>query len=243
MPSFWLRHLAAKLPYSLQQEARRLQCRWQIFRGRFRSREPEYDDLRKFVKPGDWVLDIGANVGHYSLRLCELVGPSGRVIAVEPVPATFEILAANSLHFAHRNTTLLNVAISDHASITRMDVPSWSYGGPNYYRAHMTETGGVVDVLCCTVDSLEIPHRVALIKIDVEGNARAALRGGTSLIARDRPMLIIEGEPHEFLPSLTDFDYHAWKYRDSPNVLLAANWQGYEGGPELVDAAQLMSRS
>lgn len=241
MFSLWLKRVIRRLPHSAQQEARRAQCWWQIRNGRFRSPEPDYAGLPHLIRRGDWVVDIGANVGHYTSRFSELAGPAGRVIAFEPIPATFEILAANSRHFPYRNTTLVNAALSDCARIAGMSVPEWAYGGPNYYRAHMTRTGGAVDVLCWAVDSFPFPHRVALIKIDVEGNAAAALRGACRLIERDRPFLIVEGEAHEFLPALTHLGYRAWKYPGSPNVLLACDWPGYEGGPEIVAAGQKMS--
>lgn len=48
------------------------------------------------MAPGDWALDIGANVGHYTKRMSDLAGPEGRVIAFEPVPDTFAVLCANA---------------------------------------------------------------------------------------------------------------------------------------------------
>ena len=56
-----------------------------IRRGRFRPNDPEYEQLPLFVKPGDWVIDIGANVGYYTWRLAHLVGQHGRVLAIEPM--------------------------------------------------------------------------------------------------------------------------------------------------------------
>jgi FkbM family methyltransferase len=75
------------------------------------------------VKPGDWVLDVRANVGHYSHRLSDLVGPAGRIFAFEPVRETFELLTANVARFAHANVTLLNVTASDTARTVGMTAP------------------------------------------------------------------------------------------------------------------------
>ena len=90
-----LKSLIARLPSSLQQVVRQAHFRRAIRTGQFSADEPEYQLLPTLVSPGDWVLDIGANVGHYTLELARLVGPQGRVIAFEPVPETFSVLAAN----------------------------------------------------------------------------------------------------------------------------------------------------
>ena len=94
-----LKRFAAMLPNSWQHELRRRHFQRQIRLGRFHTDEKEYALLDTLLGEGDWALDIGANVGHYTMRMAELVGPSGRVIALEPVPDTFSLLAANTRLF------------------------------------------------------------------------------------------------------------------------------------------------
>jgi ubiquinone/menaquinone biosynthesis C-methylase UbiE len=89
-----LKKLAARLPLRWQQELKRRYFANQIRKHSFRAPEPEFEMLSPMVSAGDWVLDVGANIGQYTLRLSELVGESGRVISFEPVPETFELLAA-----------------------------------------------------------------------------------------------------------------------------------------------------
>src|SRR5690242_7899597 len=101
-----LKRLASHLPPAARQALRAAKHRVDFARGRFRSHEPEFETLAALVHPGDWVLDVGANVGHYTLRLSSLVGESGRVIAFEPIVDTFAILAAMVRHAPHRNITL-----------------------------------------------------------------------------------------------------------------------------------------
>jgi len=83
-----LKRLAALLPVSWQHELRWLYFHQQITRRRFMTDEKEYALLDSFLRPGDWALDIGANVGHYTMRMAELVGHSGRVSALEPRSAS-----------------------------------------------------------------------------------------------------------------------------------------------------------
>src|SRR5689334_10149908 len=87
-----LKRFASRLPHSVQQELRRHWVSFR-FRGDYTNvMEAEFALLPRFVKPGDWALDIGANVGSYSKRLAALVQPEGHVIAVEPIVDSAEIL-------------------------------------------------------------------------------------------------------------------------------------------------------
>ena len=90
-----MKSIAARLPKKLQQSMKRRYFALQIRRGLFRTEEPEFNLASEILREGDWVLDVGANIGHYTVRFSELVGDKGRVIAFEPVPDTFEILSSN----------------------------------------------------------------------------------------------------------------------------------------------------
>ena len=69
-----LKRVAAHLPARWQTELKRVHFGRQITQGNFFTSEPEYKLLPELISPGDWVIDIGANVGHYTKRLSELVG-------------------------------------------------------------------------------------------------------------------------------------------------------------------------
>jgi FkbM family methyltransferase len=215
-----LKSLASRLPLRYQQELKRLHFGRQIRSGRFTAtegNEPEYARLGEWVRAGDWVVDVGANVGHYTGRLSDLVGPSGRVIAVEPVPESFELLAANIARFRHRNVTLLNVAASDAARLQGMEMPTLTSGLANRYMAHLTDAPAGLSVLCMPVDALGIPGRVSLIKVDVEGHELPALRGMRRLLERDRPVLIVEGRAPDVTALLAGHGYRCDESPGSPN--------------------------
>ena len=215
-----LTRLADSLPYRWQNELKRIYYSRQILKGTFASPEPEYSMLPELVRPGDWVMDIGANVGHYSRRFSELVGDSGRVIAFEPVPTTFALLAANVQRFAHANVTLLNAAVSDKTESVGISVPQASAGRKNYYQAHLSPAGeSDLAVLSISVDALGIDRRIALIKIDVEGHEAFVVRGMQQLLRRSRPFLVIETSSKEVTAELSALGYSAEKVVDSPNVL------------------------
>ncbi|MDX2502910.1 MAG: hypothetical protein QNL62_00330, partial [Gammaproteobacteria bacterium] len=83
-----VKRLASKLPKRIQQELKRRYFSYQIRNNKFETNEQEFACLDQWVGESDWVIDVGANIGHYTKRLSELVGGKGRVLAFEPIPDT-----------------------------------------------------------------------------------------------------------------------------------------------------------
>ena len=108
--------IAARLPNRMQVALKKAHYGRQIRRGKFETPEPEFQTLEKYVRPGDWVVDIGANIGHYTLRMSRRVGPAGRVLAFEPMLQTFELLSSNVYAGQIHNVTLFNIALSSTAA-------------------------------------------------------------------------------------------------------------------------------
>lgn len=183
-----LKTLTAALPDSVRTPLRSFRHHLLMARGTFRSPEPEWDRLSEWLGTGDVALDIGANVGHYTCRMSELVGPTGRVVAFEPVPATFGVLTNNASRFPHQNVTLVNAAVGDHVGQVGLTMPGGSDGG---YLARV-DPDGTLHCLVLTVDSLALPNRVALVKIDAEGYEPRVLAGMSALLRRDRPVVVLE---------------------------------------------------
>ena len=213
------KRLASHLPFAARQLLRAAKYRIELAAGRFQSDEPEFQRLAELVNPGDWVLDVGANVGQYTLRFSELVGESGRVIAFEPIADTVEILAAMARLAPRRNITLLNVAVSDRSGELRLRVPANRDGLPDYFQSRVSDDGDE-PVLSVALDDLNFPRRIALVKIDVEMHEVAVIRGMLKLIQRDRPILIIEGHEGIYPEFLRAFGYEFLpKAAGSPNLV------------------------
>ncbi len=151
-----MKRLASRLPSSWQQELKRLHYRRQIHRQTFETTEPEFLILDQLISAGDWVIDVGANVGHYTKRFSDLVGPQGRVIALEPVPETFALLAANTSLFHYRNVTLLNLAASDQTTEVGIQIPDFETGLKNYYQATITTQESELQVMTVALDQLVV---------------------------------------------------------------------------------------
>ena len=221
MSARFLRRVAATLPAPWQRELKRLHFRGRIRRGTFVSDEPEFRLLSRWVARGDWVIDVGANVGFYTKRLAELVGPKGRVLAFEPVPETFVLLASNLESCGLCNVTLFNAAVSESAGVAAMRIPRHADTGlKNYYQAHLLGAGdGELSVLTVSLDALHIPQAVKLVKIDAEGHELSVLRGMRETLARDHPTLIVEAPGPEVRELLGSLGYADTRFAGSPNVV------------------------
>jgi len=215
-----LKKISARLPHQWQSELKRIHFGRQINKGTFVTDEPEYKILHNFISPGDWVIDIGANVGHYTKRFSDLVGVNGRVLAFEPVPMTFSLLSANVQKFAHPNVSLINAAVSDKLDVVGMSIPKFTTGLTNYYEAHLSyaEDSGL-KVLTISIDSICINQRIALIKIDAEGHEAQVIVGMEKLIERYHPVLIVETYSERVINNLIAMGYVSEKLSGSPNVL------------------------
>ena len=219
-----LKQIAARLPNRWQTELKRIYFGRQIRKGFFTTDEPEYKILPQFINPGDWVIDIGANVGHYTKRFSELVGERGRVLAFEPVPTTFSLLSANVELFTYPNVTLINAAVSNKLDVVGMSIPKFSSGLTNYYQAQLSSApDSELFVVTISLDSLCINQRIALVKIDTEGHESFVLPGMQQLIENHHPILIIETESKEVIDRLATFGYVSEKLHNSPNVLFKPN--------------------
>jgi FkbM family methyltransferase len=217
---FLIKRVAAHFPDRWQAELKRIHFSLQISKGTFLTDEPEYKILHTLIKPGDWVVDIGANVGHYTRKFSELVGPNGRVLAFEPVPNTFALLSANTQLFKNNNVTLINAAVSDKLEVTGMDMPKFSTGLTNYYMAHLSpDSNSELSVMTLSLDSLNFTQHIALVKIDAEGHEAYVLAGMQELIKRDHPVLIIETDSEKIIDNLSLLGYTSEKLKGSPNIL------------------------
>ncbi len=217
-----LKRVAGSMPFVWQQRMMRAWYRRQIEKQQFELDQHEIAALRELLRPGDWVLDVGANVGHYALACSRIVGPQGRVVAFEPVPDTFALLCSNCMAIHDRNITLFNAAASDRTASRGMSIPVYATGLRRSTEAHFSgdEEAQDVWVYSMALDDLSWPSRVALVKIDTEGHEMSVLRGMTRLLGRDRPHLIVEASTEALVPFLSDFGYRLHPMSQTPNYVL-----------------------
>jgi len=215
------------LPQDVQHLIRQFHFRYLIRRQDFLPDEQEFRDVERYARPGDWVIDVGANVGRYTCFMSRCVGESGRVLAFEPVLESFSLLTENVRTSRATNVSLHNLALSSESAVVKMSVPADPQTKlNNYYEAQIAANG--MPVLCMTLDSLAIPHAVRLIKIDAEGHDLHVLQGAQKMIQRDRPVIIVEGwESGAVAAWLRENGYLIRKHEGSHNmVALPHEWGG-----------------
>ena len=164
----------------------------------FRRKFEDLSILLAETRPGDLVIDVGANIGFYTRELAHAVGPDGLVLAVEPVEVNRKVLE-RVLPKAYRSRIqVVPLIVSDHFGQQAIELTSVS-GAFLHGTCHVVDnpvTGASVEV----VDSTTIDHlsnnvsgrRVALLKIDVEGHEDKVLGGALRTLADDRPFVACE---------------------------------------------------
>jgi FkbM family methyltransferase len=165
--------------------------------------EDNLSAISRMISPGDTVVDVGANIGTYTFALSRMVGPAGKVISIEPIPSTFEVLSRVVKHFDLKNVELHNCAITESSGTVPMVVPR-SASVPNFYRAQIVsgvsmEDSQVIEVAGRRLDDIVAGRSIKFIKIDVEGHELAVVRSGQTTIKASAPVALIEvdGDPRQ----------------------------------------------
>ena len=153
--------------------------------------EPTIALLPALVRNGDSVVDVGANIGFYTLRLAQLVGPAGRVTAFEPMPYALERIHANLQLNGASQVTVVACAASDTDAIVEL------FLGPPEHTSIASiaprEGARTVTVRCRPLDqALAAGGRIALLKIDAEGVEDRVLAGAQRILSDDSPAIIAE---------------------------------------------------
>ncbi len=158
--------------------------------------EPEVvNAMIRFVRPGDYVIDAGANLGFFTVMLSKLVGEEGEVLAFEPDPKFLAQLHAN-------------LELNDCKNVQTFDKVLWHTDEDIGF--HLNELGGYSSVLhysCGTIKSMNVTARsldsfiddapkFRLIKIDCEGSEERILHGAEQMLLRGIDFVIVEMNPH-----------------------------------------------
>jgi len=165
--------------------------------------------LQTLCRRGDTVLDIGANVGGFTVPLAERVGLAGEVHAFEPFRKVFQHLNANVAMNGLTNVYTHNVALGTEwktADLHAPDLTTWNFpsamriaGQYNPHdaavKANLRYEPRQERITIRPLDSFEFEGRVRLVKIDVEFMELSVVLGGRDTIRRHRPVMWVENEP------------------------------------------------
>jgi FkbM family methyltransferase len=150
--------------------------------------------LRAALQPGMTVLDVGANIGYVTLLAANAVGPSGRVIAVEPHPANVRLLRANTGRHGLQSRVEIVAAAAWDAEGT-VELAECASNTGDHRVGALTGERPLVRVPSVTLDEVAGDAEVGLLKLDTQATEHVALRGARKLVERCRPLILAEFWP------------------------------------------------
>jgi FkbM family methyltransferase len=164
--------------------------------------------LARLLKPGDVVVDIGANVGAHALRMAQRVGDQGRVYAFEPTDFGFQKLTRNlSLNpELAKRVEPLRVGLTDlkERPLPELVSASWSLTRPmdDIHPRDLGFGSSTVGARFVPLDRWVTENgvtRVDLVKLDVDGYETRVIRGALETLRRFKPLIVMEWAPHHFV--------------------------------------------
>jgi len=159
----------------------------------------EVEIYRDRIKPGMTVLEIGANVGVFTLLFSGLAGEKGRVLAFEPDPSNFRLLEKSVAENERGNIVCRQAAVSDKSGALKLYISEENRGDHRVYDSG--DGRGCIDVEAVSVDEALGPGaRVDFIKMDIQGAEYPALLGMADTV-RNSPELVMLCE---FSPGLVE---------------------------------------
>jgi len=166
--------------------------------GFFGSYEPELREIMRAILPaGGTAIDVGANAGWHTLLMARLVGPHGRVLAVEPNPSVREHLRRNIAINRLGQVEVVGSALAEAPGTLNFVAPDAEHpaSGSGHVVADDTAPLDAIHVAASTLDVIAAEQkldRLDLVKIDAEGFEWPILQGAQTTIARFRPYVIFE---------------------------------------------------
>lgn len=150
------------------------------------------------TKPGDTIVEIGANVGTETVGFSDIVGPRGQVFAFEPLPSNIAALERVMGMLQYKNVTLRPVGLSDRAGSVTFVVPREHESGMGHVlQEKEVVSTGTVTIDIATLDSYtDAIGRASVIFMDTEGEELRILNGGRSFITRLKPVIVLEASAH-----------------------------------------------
>ena len=166
------------------------------------------------LKPGDFVIDVGGSVGHYTALFSQIVGENGRVITFEPSPLARRILIKSLQRTGLKNVSVYSEAVSDgtekYSKIVYRILNEGSESTVVEKFQSKKRMGRLIaskKVTMTSIDQFIVRERMdhkklRFLKIDAEGNEDRILKGASSVIQKNRPIILVEfGCDINFAPS------------------------------------------
>lgn len=175
------------------------------------------------IQPGFHILDIGANIGYYTLLFAQLVGPSGHVFAFEPDPISFDLLSKNIAANGYQNISAFQMAVTDRDS----ELPLYrdKFNNLDHRIIKPPIAGSSIMVRAVRLDTFlpQVSDRqINFVKMDIQGSEGLALKGMVRLVSQMKTVYILT----EYWPTaLNQSGYGAERYL---RKLIALGYEIYD---------------
>ena len=153
--------------------------------------------LKKIVSPGDVFLDLGANIGYFSLLVASN-SPSTKIISFEPVKDLFQNMNDNISLNNIKNISTINAAVGEINGEKELFVSASDNLGMSSFRQPENYSGKKEKIKVVTIDDWYKTSglsKIDIIKLDIEGSELAALKGMKEVLQTQKPVLIVEINP------------------------------------------------
>jgi FkbM family methyltransferase len=189
--------------------------------------------FKEVLQPGMVFVDVGANIGYFSLLAAKLVGPDGKVYAFEPEPGNHGLLRKNIELNSYSNVQTIQKAVSDKSESTLLFLSALDTGSHSLYSEAARGKQESVEITTTSIDEFlesEGWPGIDLMKIDVEGAELGVLEGMGSLVERFPALkLIVEycpfliqstgANPSDLLTKLTSLGFRIEIIDDKKGVV------------------------
>lgn len=174
--------------------------------------------VKKIIKKGDVVIDLGANIGYYTLIFARIVGENGKAYAFEPEPLNVSLLKKNVEVNGYENVIIVNKAISNKTEKIKLYIDDENQGGHTLSATNTKSKS--IQIETVTLDNYfkKGSNKIKFIKMDIEGSEARAIDGMQCMLKNNNelqmmtefnPYLLNKSgtDPEKYLYSLMKFDY------------------------------------
>ncbi len=189
--------------------------------------------FQKEIRKGQTIVDIGANIGYYTLLAARLVGPQGRVYAFEPDPTNFALLQKNVEANGYTHVTLVNSAVSNKTQRMKLFLNPTNKGDHRLYDSKDGRASITVQTLRLDDFFRQLDKKVHFIKMDIQGSEAKAFEGMRGILKRNRGVKLVTefspgslklngSDPQKYLVSLKKLGFKLWEISEKDAILRPA---------------------
>jgi len=194
----------------------------------------ETECIKKILTKEMVVIDLGANIGYYTLIFAKLVGPQGKIFAFEPEPNNFDLLKKKTLINGYQNVVLEQKAISNKNERLKLYLDKKNLGAHKLFFTHADQKFIEVDVITLDDYFNNYDGNIDFIKMDVEGSEILIIEGMSNLLKKNTniimmvefaPILIKKAgrNPEELLEILTKHDFKLFELNPKKESIMRVN--------------------